>query len=372
MALILAAGVLSIGHLEADTGAGTVPGLVVIDAPWLDARRRAEAFDGVRLRWTLDRAGAPLRLRAAGAHPVGGRGRGPLQPLPPTTPPNACAKAPLPCWWQPRRRPTSPRCAAAGASSSRGRRDRPRRARRRGHGRLRAARRACAPSSSACSPAARRARRRRSLASVITPLLAAARSLPHAAPRSSCSASAARCWSPRGAALRRRPWTGHVRPGLMDLLRPAGDAAAARAVAVERARLVAPPAGHWPAAWRRAAALSTRARLQRRRERGAARGLRHARAGPAPLRARGGQRRAQRAVGAGRGRLRETAQMRCSPATRRPPRPCATSAARRARGVIGTVASPAPRPGDRRLAHAPSRRAGGGDGGARRGRRLRA
>src|SRR5262245_19206446 len=42
MALILAAGVLSIGHLEADTGAGTVPGLVVIDAPWLDARSVAE------------------------------------------------------------------------------------------------------------------------------------------------------------------------------------------------------------------------------------------------------------------------------------------------------------------------------------------
>jgi hypothetical protein len=42
MALILAAGVLSIGHLEADTGAGTVPGLVVIDAPWLDARAVAE------------------------------------------------------------------------------------------------------------------------------------------------------------------------------------------------------------------------------------------------------------------------------------------------------------------------------------------
>jgi hypothetical protein len=42
MALILAAGVLSIRHLEADTGAGTVPGLVVIDAPWLDARAVAE------------------------------------------------------------------------------------------------------------------------------------------------------------------------------------------------------------------------------------------------------------------------------------------------------------------------------------------
>jgi len=47
MALILAAGVLSIGHLEADTGAGTVPGLVVIDAPWLGARSLAELAEAL-------------------------------------------------------------------------------------------------------------------------------------------------------------------------------------------------------------------------------------------------------------------------------------------------------------------------------------
>src|SRR5258705_10518152 len=47
MALILAAGVLSIGHLEADTGVGTVPGLVVIDAPWLEARAVAELAEGL-------------------------------------------------------------------------------------------------------------------------------------------------------------------------------------------------------------------------------------------------------------------------------------------------------------------------------------
>jgi hypothetical protein len=37
MALVLAAGVLSVGHLESDVGASTVPGVVVVEAPGLDA-----------------------------------------------------------------------------------------------------------------------------------------------------------------------------------------------------------------------------------------------------------------------------------------------------------------------------------------------
>jgi hypothetical protein len=87
MALILAAGVLSVRHLESGTGAGTVPGVIVVEAPWLDARGVAElteALDGPGMHRALEQAGVPV---PPGATPPVVRiqwvaaGEGPLQPF---------------------------------------------------------------------------------------------------------------------------------------------------------------------------------------------------------------------------------------------------------------------------------------------------
>src|SRR5262245_25392839 len=87
MALILAAGVLSVRQLESDTGAGTVPGVIVLEAPWLGARAMAElaeVFDGARMQRALGEAGVPV---APGTAPPTARiqwvaaGEGPLQPF---------------------------------------------------------------------------------------------------------------------------------------------------------------------------------------------------------------------------------------------------------------------------------------------------
>jgi hypothetical protein len=54
MALVLAAGVLSVGHLEADVGASTVPGVVVVEVPGLDlalADRLQQRLPGASREW---------------------------------------------------------------------------------------------------------------------------------------------------------------------------------------------------------------------------------------------------------------------------------------------------------------------------------
>lgn len=74
MALVLAAGVLSVGHLEADVGASTVPGVVVVEAPGLDAAladRLQQRLPGAGREWVtapegpLQPFGADLAARRA-------------------------------------------------------------------------------------------------------------------------------------------------------------------------------------------------------------------------------------------------------------------------------------------------------------------
>ncbi|MBM3985553.1 MAG: hypothetical protein FJ296_07695, partial [Planctomycetes bacterium] len=74
MALVLAAGVLSVGHLEADVGASTVPGVMVLDVPDLDqalADQLLQRLPGASREWVpagegpLQPCGTELAARRA-------------------------------------------------------------------------------------------------------------------------------------------------------------------------------------------------------------------------------------------------------------------------------------------------------------------
>jgi len=75
MGLILAAGVLSVRHLEHDVGASTVPGVVVVEVPGLDARvadALAARVPGGRPEWV---PAAPGVLQPFGVELAGRRAR---------------------------------------------------------------------------------------------------------------------------------------------------------------------------------------------------------------------------------------------------------------------------------------------------------